>query len=424
MHVLVVSNDHFVRSALQQTLQADGHTCEQASDLGETLGRLRAKPAEIVMIDCTPAGIDGVALCQRIRAQVRGMQPHLLVMLAAAEIGHSHAVLAAGADDWLISSDDATTVLARLAVAQRMLQQKTDLWRLQGGAKSSQSLPAPATTLFEQRLRQAGSTRPVLLPPVPDLTGLARLADKLSMPIAYIDQTLRLAFFNTAYASDPFGEFRTPPYIGASLQDVIGVPAFETLRAEINCALSAIPVHFTCERGQGEHGKLLDVSYFPDIDRDAQVLGFFSVTLDVTAERATAATVEWQELLLQGLADAMQMPCTLLDGSGCILFHNDAFAALQDRHAGSLRGMPVKKLMSQAFCTQHTRSLAAALAGQFKEVIVVEATPVGIERWTWTYTPQRDAANIIVGVWCNVTAIAAALPAISGRQGERRRPAG
>ena len=426
MHVLVASSDGLVRSGLQQTLLAGGHTCEQASDLSETLGRLRARAAEIVMIDCAPAGIDGVTLCQRIRAQVRDMQPHLLVMLAAAEIGHSTAMLAAGADDWLIKNDDAMAVLARLAVAQRMLQQKTDLWRLQGGAKASLPLP-PALTdtkLFEQRLRQAGSTRPALLPPVPDLTGLARLADNLSMPIVYIDQALRLAFFNTAYASDPFGEFRTPPYIGASLQDVIGVPAFEKRHAEISCALSAIPVHFTCECGQGEAGKVLDVSYFPDTDRDARVLGFFSVTLDVTAERATVATVEWQELILQGLAVTMQMPCTLLDTSGRIQFHNDAFAALHHHHPGGLRGMPVETLMSRAFYTQHRRPFTAALAGQLHEVIVVEATPVGIERWTWTYAPQRDAANTIVGVWCHVTAIAAALPAVAGRQAERRRPAG
>ena len=380
MHVQVASSDDLVRSGLQQTLQAGGHTCEQASDLSETPGRLRARAAETVMIDCAPAGIDGVALCQRIRAQVRDMQPHLLAMLAAAEIGHSTALLAAGANDWLIKTDDAAALLARLAVAQRLLQQKTDLWRLQGGAKASLPQALMDTKVFEQHMRQAGSTQPALLPPIPDLTGLACLADNFSMPIAYIDQALRLAFFNTAYASDSFAEFRTLPYIGARLQDVIGVSAFEKLHAEIGCALSAIPVHFTCERGQGEHGKVLDVSYFPDTDRDARVLGFFSVTLDVTADRATVAMGEWQELILQGLAATMQMPCTLLDTSGRIQFHNDAFAALHDHRAGGLRGMPVETLVSRAFYTQHRRPFAAALAGQLQEVSVVEATPVGIER--------------------------------------------
>lgn len=420
MHVLIASSDHLVRAGLQQVLQTGGHTSELATDLVETLGRFRQNPAEVVLIDCTPAGIDGVALCQRIRAQVNGKQPHVIVMLDAAEIAVSYASLAAGADDWLIKSDDAAAVLARLAVAQRMLQQKTDLWRLQGGSPPA---TAPAVTPFMQRLRHAATPRSMPVAPVPDLAYLARLADKFSTPIAYIDHALRLAFFNMTYASDPFGEFRTPPYIGANLQDVIGVPAFESLSAEIGCALSAIPVHFTREHHDSERKRTLDVSYFPDCDFRARVLGFFSVTLDVTAERSMVATVEWQNLLLQGLAGSMQMASMLLDATGKILFHNDALATLLGNRAANLRSMPVGKIMDQAFHAQHREPFAAALAGITQEVCIVLATAAGVARYNWTYAPQRNATGAIVGVWCNVTDGIAALPAATGMHGERRRHA-
>ena len=421
--MLVVSSDHLVRAGLQQTLQVGGHTTEAACDLVEALGRFRRNPAEVVLIDCPPAGIDGVALCQRIRAQVSGRQPHLIVMLDATEIAHSNACLGAGADDWLIRSDDAAAVLARLAVAQRMLQQKTDLWRLQGGSPAKPPETPPAVAPFVQRLCETVTMRTVGVAPVPDLAYLARLADKFSMPIAYIDPALRLAFFNPAYASDPFGEFRTPPYIGASLQDVIGAPAFESLSAEIGCALSAIPVHFTRERHGADRQQTLDVSYFPDCDQRARVLGFFSVTQDVTAERAMAATVEWQNLLLQGLAGSMQMPSMLLDTNQQIQFYNDAFAALTGNQGGSLRSMPAEKIMDQAFHAQHRAPFSAALAGLAQDVVMVLATPAGVVRCNWTYAPQRDASGAIVGVWCHVTQTAPALPAATGMHGERRRHA-
>ncbi len=419
MHVLVASNDGIGRAALHQILQAGDHTTVQACDLAETLGRLRQGPVEVVLIDCMPAGIDGVALCQRIRAQISGKQPHIIAILEAGALAHSHAILAAGADDWLIKSDDAAAVLARLAVAQRMLQQKTDLWRLQGRFPAT----VPAEASVWQSARPA-TTLPSQVAPVPDLACLACLADNLSMPIAYVDHALRLAFFNAAYASDPFDEFRTPPYIGASLQDVIGVAAFESLRSEIGCALSAIPVHFTRERNDCARQQTLHVSYFPDCDEQSRVLGFFSLTQDVTAERSMAETVEWQNLLLQNLAGGMHMPAMLLGTNGKILFHNAAFAALPGHHAGSLRGMVAEKVMEQAFYAQHREPFAAALAGTAQDAAIVLTSPAGIQRYCWTYAPLRNAAGAVSSVWCHVTEIGAALPPAAGLHGERRRHAG
>lgn len=421
--MLVASNDRLVRADLQQILQAGGHTTEQSSDLVETLGRFRQHSAEVVLIDCTPAGIDGVTVCRRIRAMVSGRQPQLIVMLDASEISHSHAALAAGADDWLIKSCDTATVLARLAVAQRMLQQKTDLWRLQGGSPDVAGAERAASPLV-QRLRQAAATPTVPATAVPDLAYLGRLADKFSIPIAYIDHHLRLAFFNPAYASDPFGEFRTPPYIGASLQDVIGITAFEGLAAEIGCALSSIPVHFTRERHDCEPPQTLHVSYFPDCDQQARVLGFFSVTFDVTAERNMAATLEWQHLLLQGLARNMQMPSMLLDANGQILFHNDALAELVGNAACNLHSMLAEKIMGQAFHAQHQEPFAGALAGRTQDVVIVLTSPAGLARYHWTYAPQRDATGAVTGVWCSVTDVVAATRLPSDLHGKRRRYAG
>ena len=260
--------------------------------------------------------------------------------------------------------------------------------------------------------------------PVQDLAYLARLADKLSMPIAYVDQTLRLAFFNAAYASDPFDEFRTPPYIGASLQDVIGVPAFESLSSEIGCALSAIPVHFTHERDHGGQQQTLQVSYFPDCDPRSRVLGFFSVTLDVTAERSMATSAEWQTLLLRSLAAGMPLPGMLLGANGTILFHNDSFTALLGNRTGSLSGMAADKIMDPAFYAQHREPFSAALTGATQDATIVLSAPAGVQRYHWTYTPLRNAAGAITSVWCSVTEVVAVAPAAAGMHGERRRHSG
>lgn len=122
MKALVVDNDAAVRGQVREALRARGHEVTVCEDSETALAAWREHRHPLVVIDWSPRGTDGISLCRAIRA-LPGADGTVILMLAdETETGDLHALLAAGADDYVIKPLDECFLSVRLALAEKRVQ--------------------------------------------------------------------------------------------------------------------------------------------------------------------------------------------------------------------------------------------------------------------------------------------------------------
>ena len=116
--VLVVDDDAPVRRMLERSLAAEGFEVEAAADGGAALVAAERSAPDLVVLDVAMPGLDGLAVCRRLRA--KGLPGAILMLTARDAVGHRVAGLEAGADDYLVKPFAMEELVARLhALARR-----------------------------------------------------------------------------------------------------------------------------------------------------------------------------------------------------------------------------------------------------------------------------------------------------------------
>jgi two-component system response regulator MprA len=116
-HILVVDDDPSVRRMLVRTLGAEGNEVEAAADGGAALVAVERRAPDAVVLDVAMPGMDGLAVCRRLRE--RGLTAPVLLLTARDAVADRVAGLEAGADDYLIKPFAVEELLARLAAIAR-----------------------------------------------------------------------------------------------------------------------------------------------------------------------------------------------------------------------------------------------------------------------------------------------------------------
>ena len=100
--VLVVDDDLTIAGVVGDYLQDAGLETRHAADGQSALSLAREWPPDIVVLDLMLPGIDGLEVCQRLRAEREGQLPVPVIMLTAlGEEGDRVAGLETGADDYV-----------------------------------------------------------------------------------------------------------------------------------------------------------------------------------------------------------------------------------------------------------------------------------------------------------------------------------
>jgi two-component system response regulator MprA len=123
--ILVVDDDAPVRRMLRRSLLAEGYEVTEAADGGAALASLERRMPDLVVLDVTMPGVDGLAVSRRLRA--RGVAVPILMLTARDALEERVRGLDAGADDYLVKPFAPEELLARLRALLRRGREPGDL---------------------------------------------------------------------------------------------------------------------------------------------------------------------------------------------------------------------------------------------------------------------------------------------------------
>ncbi len=115
--VLVVDDDPPLRRMLERTLEAEGFEVTVAADGGAALVAAERAVPDVIVLDVAMAGLDGLAVCRRLRA--RGLSTPIIMLTARDAVPDRVAGLEAGADDYLVKPFAFEELVARLRALTR-----------------------------------------------------------------------------------------------------------------------------------------------------------------------------------------------------------------------------------------------------------------------------------------------------------------
>jgi len=107
-------------------LRAAGHATRTVRTAADAVKALTDEPADLVVVDREPAGLDAAGVCRALRDGVELAEPWLLAITVPAKGRGADAALDAGADDYLHRPFTRGELLARARAGLRAARQRAD----------------------------------------------------------------------------------------------------------------------------------------------------------------------------------------------------------------------------------------------------------------------------------------------------------
>ena len=114
--ILVVEDDDRIAAIVCDGLTRLGYRVELAADGPTALAAVRAQPCDLVILDLMLPGMDGVEVCQRLRARDG---PPVIMLTARDAVAEKIAGLDSGADDYVTKPFVLEELVARVRAVLR-----------------------------------------------------------------------------------------------------------------------------------------------------------------------------------------------------------------------------------------------------------------------------------------------------------------
>lgn len=125
MRILVVEDELPMRTALVETLSAEGYRVKAARDGISGLEAACTESFDIVLLDVMMPGLDGYAVCRELRKRGRDMP--VLMLTAKSQVDDRVTGLDSGADDYLVKPFSLKELLARVRALIRRREREQSL---------------------------------------------------------------------------------------------------------------------------------------------------------------------------------------------------------------------------------------------------------------------------------------------------------
>lgn len=118
---LVVEDSRSMRKLLEHLLQERGHVVQTVPSAEEALALFDESPFDLMIVDWTLPGQNGVELTRAVRARPGGQVPFILMLTGRSGVDELVAVLDAGASDFVAKPLSSRLLETRLAIAERSI---------------------------------------------------------------------------------------------------------------------------------------------------------------------------------------------------------------------------------------------------------------------------------------------------------------
>ena len=112
--ILVVDDEQATREILQIILEMEGFTVFTAEDGLDALAKIAAQPPDLIILDVMMPNMDGLTLCQRLRAQPETAGIVIVMLSGNSQDKAITAGLNAGANAFLSKPVEMQTLLAQM----------------------------------------------------------------------------------------------------------------------------------------------------------------------------------------------------------------------------------------------------------------------------------------------------------------------
>lgn len=117
--ILVVEDDQDISDLLAHYLERAGHAVTRLSSGKDVMPRLRAAAADLVILDLMLPGMDGLLVCQAMRADAATAGIPIIMLTARGEEADRIMGLELGADDYVTKPFSPKELVARVAARLR-----------------------------------------------------------------------------------------------------------------------------------------------------------------------------------------------------------------------------------------------------------------------------------------------------------------
>lgn len=139
MKILIAEDESGAALILRRTLEKHGHSVTVTTNGAQAWEILQKESFPVVISDWMMPQIDGPALCRLIRQRQDSLYVYLILLTSRTERADRVEGLNSGADDFLSKPLEAGELMARLAIAERILTMQQELGRMISRLEESNS---------------------------------------------------------------------------------------------------------------------------------------------------------------------------------------------------------------------------------------------------------------------------------------------
>jgi phosphoserine phosphatase RsbU/P len=130
--ILIAEDDSISAKVLEAALSKFGYEPVIACDGVEAWDKFNQEPVRLIVSDWMMPGLDGLALCEKVRARAQTPYTYFILLTANRTTAENYEkASAAGVDDFLVKPLDREAIRMRLRVAERILKCTAEIHQLQ-----------------------------------------------------------------------------------------------------------------------------------------------------------------------------------------------------------------------------------------------------------------------------------------------------
>ena len=194
MRILVADDDELSAELLIASLRSMSHDVVFANNGEEAWRLIQSEPFRIVILDWVMPEMDGMEVCRNIRGMQNSSYTYIILLTGRTDRKDRLEALEGGADDFLTKPLDSGELVARLNVANRILETEEAVRRTNRELQQARQKEIELGAIIQKRL---------LYSPPPRAANSSETAS-LSIPSQYVDGDFCDFFAHGKYVVDVF----------------------------------------------------------------------------------------------------------------------------------------------------------------------------------------------------------------------------